>query len=197
MKPEFWNSRYADQAYAYGKEANDFLKTQLFSDGEKVLCLAEGEGRNAVWIAAQGADVTALDYSEAGLQKAEILAAEKGVRIRTVQADLSTYQIEPEAWDSIVCIFGHFEPELRERVLRSVRTGLKTGGRLIMEVYAKEQLAHQTGGPSDINMLYSADALELALEGFASLHIEQTVRYIREGRFHEGMSSVIQVLAVK
>lgn len=197
MQSEFWNARYTAKSFAYGKAPNDFLKTHAFKTSENVLCLAEGEGRNAVWIAGQGARVTALDYSEAGLEKARLLASEYGVQIQTVHADLNTYEIEPSAWDTIVCIFGHFEPVLRNRVLDIIHKGVKPGGRVLMEVYSKDQLNFKTGGPADPAMLYTLEILEQAFSGYRAAGIVSVERYISEGEFHLGQSSVIQVEAYK
>jgi len=134
-----WDQRYSGENYAYGTEANDFLVSmhRKLSIG-KVLCLAEGEGRNAVWLAQQGHDVTAVDLSEMGLKKAQILAKQKNVTIKTVHADLAQYDIGVEKWDAIILIFCHLPPPLRQKVHESCVEGLRhRGGVITRSLYGK------------------------------------------------------------
>ena len=133
MQAEFWNERYKEEVFAYGIEANDFLRTQSFPAGSKILCLAEGEGRNGVYLAEQGHDVTCVDYSEEGIRKMTQLAEMKGVVIHPVLADLNEYEFQPNAWDGIVIIFGHLPTALREKVHGQFFKALKSGGKLVLE----------------------------------------------------------------
>ena len=194
-----WNERYAKTEFAYGKEANDFLKETIHQKATgKVLCLAEGQGRNAVYLAGLGYEVTSVDLSEVGLQRTKELANEKGVEVATVQADLGEYKYGDSQWDGIVCIFGHFPPQVRKHVLGQLYGGLKKGGFLLMEVYSTDQLGYGTGGPKEISMLYTLNELETMLGSswdFEVLH--QTEREINEGEYHNGKSSVIQVFGRK
>jgi 2-polyprenyl-3-methyl-5-hydroxy-6-metoxy-1,4-benzoquinol methylase len=194
-----WNERYAETAFAYGKEPNDFLKQQIAQKGSgQVLCLAEGQGRNAVYLAGQGYDVTATDLSSVGLERTKELAKEKGVAVATLQVDLSEYQIGSEAWDGIVCIFGHFPPSVRTHVLSQLHGSLKSGGFLLMEVYSTNQLDYGTGGPKEISMLYTLSELETMLAPSWDFKVlQKTEREINEGEYHNGNSSVIQVYARK
>ncbi len=190
-----WDQRYADPELAYGAEPNDFLRAMAAKiPTGPVLCLAEGQGRNAVWLAGLGHAVTAVDASAVGMGRARELAAERGVAIETVVADLATWDGPAEHWAGIVLIFAHFPPEVRARVHRAVAGWLRPGGVLILEAYRPEQLQHGTGGPPDTRLLYDVDMLR---EDFAGLQIEQlgvADRQVVEGRFHTGLGAVVQCL---
>ncbi len=195
----FWDARFAEEAYVYGTEPNDFLREvgRRIPAGGRVLCLCEGEGRNAVWLAEQGYRVTAVDASREGLRKAERLAGERGVEVSWVLADLAEWPIEPDAWDGIVSIFAHLPPELRHHVHRSVAKGLAPGGALVLEAYTPAQLAFGTGGPPEASLMMTLEALRKEFEG---LHFEigrEVERAIHEGSGHQGLSAVVQVLAVR
>ena len=191
-----WDTRYAEPEFVYGKEPNDFLASvaDRIPPGP-VLCLAEGQGRNAVYLATLGHDVTAIDRSAVGLARARELAAERGVRITTLEADLAQYAIAPGAWAGIVAIFMHLPKPLRSRVYREAAAGLRPGGALVIEAYRPEQIALGTGGPKDAALLPSL--AELTTE-FAGLTIEvarEAERDIAEGTYHLGRSAVVQLLA--
>ncbi|WP_416866812.1 MAG: class I SAM-dependent methyltransferase [Imperialibacter sp.] len=194
-----WNERYARTEFAYGKEPNDFLKGQIAEKGSgKVLCLAEGQGRNAVYLAGLGYEVTATDLSSVGLERTKELAKERDVAVATLQIDLGEYQIGSEAWDGIVCIFGHFPPSVRAHVLSQLHGSLKSGGFLLMEVYSTDQLDYGTGGPKETSMLYTLNELKTILGPSWDFKVlQQTEREINEGEYHNGNSSVIQVYARK
>ena len=144
-----WDERYGTAGYFYGTEPNDFLRGHCaeIRHGGDVLCLAEGEGRNAVYLAQQGLHPLALDQSPVGLAKAVQLAAARGVQLDTLVANLADYQVEPGRWDGIVSIWCHLPSALRAVVHRQVVTGLKIGGVFLLEAYTPAQLAHGTGGP--------------------------------------------------
>lgn len=197
MQADFWNERYKEDGFAYGTKPNDFLKEQTFEPNSKILCLAEGEGRNAIFLASQGHIVKAVDISEEGIIKLRTQANEKGLSIETVCADLLDYSFEPESWDAIVVIFGHFPPDIRKRVHGKLFAALKKGGKVILEAYSKMQLVFKTGGPKDEKLLYSTDELLEDFEQFGDIMIEQKEREIHEGKYHNGNSSVIQLVAVK
>jgi SAM-dependent methyltransferase len=195
--PGHFDERYATDEYFYGTEPNDFLRDHagaLPARG-RVLCLGEGEGRNAVFLAAQGLEVTAVDASAVGLAKAERLARERGVRIVTVQADLADYDLGHDAWDGIVSIFCHLPPALRARVHRDVAVALRAGGVFLLEAYAPAQLEFRTGGPRTVELLATLAALRAEL---ANLEFELAVereREVHEGRGHGGRSAVVQIIA--
>lgn len=199
MDKTFWNERFGEPGFMYGDQPNDFLKAQSFSltPGGRILCLAEGEGRNGVYLAAQGFDVTCVDFSESGLKKTQQLAETHEVSVCTECADLTHYEIEHDAWDGIVMIFGHFDEDLRASLYQRIRKGLKQGGTLLMEVYSKVQLSHGTGGPKSIEYLYDKQELEAAFSDFSSVSIEELTREINEGAYHQGLSATIQVKAIK
>lgn len=197
MTKDFWNERYGKEDFAYGKSANEFLKSNPFPAGSMILCLAEGEGRNGVFLAKQGHSVTCIDYSESGIRKMQALAAENNVVLQTVCADLNDVELEPEAWDGIVVIFGHFPSDLRQRVHRQFYPALKKGGKFVLEAYRKEQLSYKTGGPMTSDLLYSAEELTNDFSDFTELDVIETVREVREGAFHFGEAAVIQVVGMK
>jgi SAM-dependent methyltransferase len=195
---EFWNERYSEAQYAYGLEANDFLKAQQIGSGLKILCLAEGEGRNGVYLAKLGNEVTCVDYSEAGLEKTRKLAKQNGVEVTCVCADLGQMNLQAASWDLIIGIFAHFPKSVKEHIWPQVYDALKPGGQLIAEVYDEEQLRFGTGGPQQLDLLYSVDELETLLStNFQHRLIEKVYREVHEGTYHNGASATIQVLAHK
>ena len=149
-----WDERYASDEYAYGVEPNDFLaaQSQHLPAGGRILCLAEGEGRNAVWLARQGYRVTAVDGSAVGLEKARKLAERHNVSITTIHADLAEHTIDADYWNGIVSIFCHLPPGLRCRVHQSCVTGLRANGVMLLEAYTVRQLEFKTGGPPSAQM---------------------------------------------
>jgi len=193
---EFWERRYSEPAYAYGTEPNRFLVevADRIPPGP-VLCLAEGEGRNAVWLADRGHAVTAVDASAAGLAKTEALARTRAVRVETVAADLASYTIEPGTWSGIVAIFAHLPPPLRRSIHRAAALGLIAGGVFVLEAFTPRQLEFGTGGPQKPELLYTLDELRADLAGL-DLEIGcETERDVVEGRYHTGRAAVVQVLA--
>lgn len=193
-----WDQRYSEQGYAYGSEPNDFLAgvAERIPAGP-VLCLAEGEGRNAVFLAGRGHAVTAVDASGIGLQKAGALAAERGVSIATHVSDLADYAIEPGAWAGIVSIWCHLPGPLREKVNRQIVAGLRPGGVLILEAYTPRQLDFGTGGPKVAELLCSLEGLTRELDGLEWLVAHETEREIHEGKYHTGRSAVVQLVGRK
>lgn len=199
MDIKFWNNRYKEQGYAYGLEPNDFLKSRIdeLKPQSEVLCLAEGEGRNAIFLAEHKHKVTAIDYSIEGLNKLSDLARERHLQIKTICADLTDYKIELHKWDAIISIFGHFPASLRQSIFTQVYGGLKSNGIFLMEAYDKNQLKFKTGGPQVEQLLYSTDELESDFREFNTISIKTQVKDITEGIYHKGTSSVIQVVAIK
>lgn len=197
-----WDQRYSEEGFAYGTEPNDFLKTEFarIRTGGRVLCLAEGEGRNAVFLAEKGYLVTAVDQSPVGLRKADGLAAERGVAITTVAADLAAFDFGKDAWDGIVSIAAHVPPPLRKQVHRKAAKSLKTGGILILEAYTARQLDMPgSGGPpsSQKELFMSLAELETELQGLEITLGAELDRIISEGRYHRGQSAVVQLVARK
>ena len=194
-----WDERYGAAPYYYGTEPNDFLREHFkaIRPGGEVLCLAEGEGRNAVFLAQQGFRVLALDQSAVGLRKAEQLAAERGVRIETVVGDLDGYRIEPGRWDAIVSIWCHLPAGLRAAVHGQVAPGLKVDGVFLLEAYTPAQLGRGTGGPSTADLLPTLAGLRRELAGLELVHAEEIERVVHEGKGHHGLSAVVQVSACR
>lgn len=193
-----WDEEYSVKEYVYGKAPNDFL-FEMSGQLKKgsVLCLAEGEGRNAVHLARLGFVATAVDSSKVGLVKAENLANESGVSILTVVADLAAYKIEEGAWDSIVSISCHLHQDLRRQIHKDVVAGLKEGGTFLLEAYTPKQLELMTGGPPSTEYLMELTSLKEELDGLEFIHGKELVRDVVEGINHTGKGSVVQVLAKK
>jgi SAM-dependent methyltransferase len=160
-----------------------------------VLCLAEGEGRNAIFLAGRGHAVTAVDQSPAGLAKANALAQTRGVPLTTVVADLADFDIVPQTWAGIVAIFMHLPPALRRDVLGRAAAGLRPGGVFVMEAYTPAQLGRGTGGPRDVTLLPTLAELRAELGDLEWLVARELERDVREGGGHTGAAAVVQVLA--
>lgn len=193
-----WDERFASEEYAYGTEPNDFLvanATRIPSG--RVLCLADGEGRNGVWLAQQGYDVTAVDLSTVGLEKARKLAASRNVSIKTIHADLAEFNIAPNEWDGIVAIFCHLPPPIRHRLFQQAVAGLHPNGVFLLEAYTPKQLEFKTGGPNSLELLMTRGALQDDLSGLDFVIAQEVEREIHEGRFHNGRSATVQILASK
>lgn len=191
-----WDARYSEPGWAFGTEPNDFLREQAHHlPPGRVLCLAEGEGRNAVWLAQQGYAVTAVDLSSTGLKKAQGLARERGVRIETVRADLASYDFARDAWQGIVSIFAHVPAAVRRHVHAGVLTGLAPGGVLLLEAYRPEQLGRGTGGPPDDERMLNLERLRSELGALEWLLARELDREVLEGSRHTGTASVVQLVA--
>ena len=196
MDVAFWNNRYATPHFVYGETPNVFVAEMATRiPAGPVLCLAEGEGRNAVHLASLGHRVTAVDQSESGLAKARRLAAARGVEIETVLADLGNFTIEPGGWSGIVATFAHLPPPLRRRIHAQVVTGLRPGGVFILEAYTPAQLAFDTGGPKNPELLMTLAGLRDELAGLELLAGREIEREVIEGDGHTGRGAVVQILA--
>jgi SAM-dependent methyltransferase len=193
-----WDERFSEPGFAYGTEPNDFLASvaERLPTG-KILCLAEGEGRNAVYLAELGYEVTAVDTSTVGLAKAEALAEQRGTRIETVQADLTEYPIEATAWQGIVSIFCHLPPVIRGAVHERCLRGLSPSGVFILEGFTPRQLELGTGGPRSRELLMELDTIRRELAGLRFEIARETEREMVEGKYHRGQAAVVQILAVK
>jgi SAM-dependent methyltransferase len=198
MKYPLWNERYSEPGFAYGVEPNEFLVSAANRiPMGKVLSLGEGEGRNAVYLAGLGYDVTAVDSSDVGLTKARELAAKRGVTITTITADLSQFRIEPKSWDGIFSIFCHLPREIRRPLYRSAVDGLRPGGVLVLEAFTPLQLRYGTGGPSEPDRLLSLEDARSELTGLEFAVAEEKERQVREGKYHTGLASVVQIFGIR
>lgn len=195
---ERWNKRFAQDEYVFGERPNAFLARQKerLAGCRTALSVADGEGRNGVWLAEQGIRVTAVEGSPVGQEKARRLAARRGVTLDFVLADLATWTWPEQAFDAVVGIFIQFAgPGLRERIFAGMRRALKPGGLLLLEGYRPEQIAYGTGGPKVEENLYTEAMLR---EAFAGMTIELLDAYdaeIEEGSGHAGMSALIDLVA--
>ncbi len=196
---EFWNQRYGKDEFAYGTAPNDFLVefAHLVLPRGQVLCLADGEGRNGVWLAQQGHAVTSVDIASEGMAKAARLAKDKGVTLETRVADLAEFDPGVAAWDGIVSIFMHLPPKLRREVFSRGVAALRPGGVVLFEAYAKGQLGRGTGGPPEIDLLVDPDEIRLEFPGCRILHAFCGLREVREGRHHSGTGEVVQLVVQK
>lgn len=193
-----WDERFSEPGFAYGTEPNDFLVSVADRiPAGRVLCLAEGEGRNAVYLAALGYEVTAVDTSTVGLAKAEALAQDLGTTIETVTADLTDYEIEPTTWQAIVSIFCHLPPVTRASLHERCLRGLAPGGVFVLEGFTPSQLELGTGGPKSRELLMELEVLRQELPGLRLEIARETEREVVEGRYHRGRAAVVQVFAVK
>lgn len=195
-----WDERYTGDAYLFGEEPNAFLARQgrRLKPGMRALAVADGEGRNGVWLATQGLDVVSLDGSAIAQEKARRLAAKCGVKMHFELADLSQWNWPEEAFDLIAGIFIQFAgPALRGHIFEGMQQALRPGGLILVEGYRPEQLAYGTGGPSQVENLYTEVMLR---EAFSDLEILELAAYdapLTEGAGHSGMSAVIDVVARK
>jgi cyclopropane fatty-acyl-phospholipid synthase-like methyltransferase len=196
MNGEFWNQRFAAAEYVYGTEPNAFLVSQqkYLQPGMRALAVADGEGRNGVWLAQQGLDVLSVDGSDVGLRKARELAAQRGVTIRTTLADLTTWTWPEDEFDVVAAVFIHFPPEHRARMHQKMLRALKPGGVLIMEVFTPAQLRYKTGGPPVKEMLYTAEMLRRDFSGGDILLLQETLTDLQEGPGHRGTASVARLV---
>jgi len=193
-----WDERYSAKEYAYGTEPNTFLTAnfQHLPKG-RVLSLAEGEGRNAVFLAQQGYAVTAVDGSQVGLDKAQVLAEARGVKIERVCADLAVFELGVSTWDGIVSIFCPLPPAIRQALYRKVLAALKPGGVFLLEAYTPAQLQHGTGGGKSVELMQTAATLRAELPGLDFVHLVELERDVVEGVFHTGLGAVVQAIGVK
>ncbi len=195
---EFWDERYSSIGFVYGTEPNIFFKDKL--DKLKIgniLLLGEGEGRNAVYAAVKGWNVDAVDFSIIAKEKALNLAVENSVSINYEIADLSEYKPKSNYYDAAAIIFLHLNPRIRSDVHSKVVDSLKPDGTLILEVYEKEQLGKDSGGPKNIDMLYSKEELKDDLKKMKIIIFEKKIITLNESEQHKGKAAVLRLIAVK
>ncbi|WP_317972921.1 class I SAM-dependent methyltransferase [Paenibacillus sp. CCS19] len=197
MKKE-WNERFGSTDYIYGVQPNAFIKDHSSRlTGTRIVAFAEGEGRNAVYLAAQGYDVTAWDYADNGLKKTEQLAERSGVKVRTELVDLIHDPVVPGAYDGAIMVFGHFPKESQHTVLEKLIAVVKPGGTVMVEVYSEEQLRYKTGGPKSSDMLYRAQDMLAWARQHQVVHFFYGEQIREEGKLHTGAGHVIQVILIK
>jgi SAM-dependent methyltransferase len=195
-----WEARFAVPDYVFGTEPNEFLKAQahLLPASGAVLSVADGEGRNGVWLAGRGLDVLAIDWSPSALAKALALAGQRGVTLRTQQADIVRWEWPVEQFDVVAGIFFQFlTPDERHQVFARMRDALRPGGLLLIEGYRPKQLEYRTGGPSQVENLYTRELLEAEFGSLSELQIDEHDSMRSEGTGHAGMSALIDLVGRK
>lgn len=193
-----WDERYSAEGYAYGTSPNKFLEANVSHiPMGKVLSLAEGEGRNAVFLAKKGYSVTAVDASLVGLNKARKLAEENRVVIDLIHADLADYDLGEDKWEGIVSIFCPLPSSLRKQLYKRVEAGLKRNGVFLLEAYTPDQIKHGTGGGNSVDVMQSKESLSLELAGLKFKHLIELERDVIEGIYHSGIGAVVQAIAMK
>lgn len=195
---EQWNIRYSESDYFYGTAPNDFLRNNFGSIQKgKVLCLADGEGRNSVFLAEQGYNVTSVDISSVGVEKTRRLASERGVTVNAIVGDLTDFDLGNHQWNGVVSIFCHLSSELRRRVHQRVVKSLVSGGVVLLEAYTINQIGRGTGGPQVADFLMSELSLRSEFSQLTPVHLAEIERTVSEGAGHTGMAAVVQMIARK
>ena len=198
---QFWNTRFDKPEFIFGKEPNEYLAEQSeqhLKPGNTVLCIADGEGRNGVWLAKQGMQVTGFDVSDIALAKAKHFAEENQVSINYSLSDVDGYDWQPHKYDAVVGIFIQFaDPEMRTRIFQQVQQTLKPGGIFILQGYTPQQLQYKTGGPSLIEHLYTEELIRDLSSGFEILDLRCYEKELSEGPRHTGMSALLGLVSKK
>lgn len=200
MSSPFWDERYATDDYIFGTAPNVFLASQagLTRPGMHALAIADGEGRNGVWLAERGVQVHAVDVSPVALKKAHKLAAERSVSLNFEQLDVLEWAWPENAYDLIVAIFIQFAPPPeRDRIIAGIRRALKPGGLLILQGYTPKQVEFATGGPGNVANMYTAELLREWFGDWTISHLHEHESFISEGSHHHGMSALIDLVAQK
>ncbi len=195
-----WNERFSADGYVFGTRPNEFLRAQrdLLAPGMRALCVADGEGRNSLWLATLGLQVTAFDFSPVALAKASKLAEANNVRVDHRIADVRDWDWDAEPYDVVVAIFVQFAPPAqRADMFAGMARALKPGGLLIIQGYRPEQLGYGTGGPKLVNNLYTEDLLRQDFASLQILHLAAHDEVVDEGPGHSGMSALIDLVARK
>lgn len=193
-----WNARFAGPDYIFGREASQFVVRHepMLARGSKLLCIADGEGRNSVYLASKGHRVDASDYAPNAIAKARALAADAGVTVNFAEVDLSTWTPVPHQYDAVFAVFFQFAwPELRDKIFAGLKACVVPGGRIFLHGYTPKQLEYKTGGPPEVDRLYTEDLLRAS---FADCEIEDLRAYeadLDEGPGHKGRSALIDLVA--
>ena len=198
---QFWNVRFDKEEFIFGKEPNEYLVAQAhqhLKPNSSVLCIADGEGRNGVWLAKQGMRVTGFDVSDIALTKANQFAKENQVNIQYSLSDTDNFEWQPNTYDAAIGVFIQFaDPEMRARIFNQVRQTLKPGGLFILQGYTPKQLEYKTGGPSLIEHLYTEELIRDLAKEFQILELISYEKELSEGPRHTGMSAILGLVARK
>lgn len=197
---QFWDQRFASEEYVFGTAPNVFLasQSQWFKPGIRVLDVACGEGRNAVWLAQQGCEVVAIDISPVAIEKARRLAAERGVHVAFELVDVRNWRWPPSAFDAVVSVFIQFAaPAERAQLFTGFVTTLRPNGVLVLQGYTPKQLQYKTGGPPQAEHMYTQAMLREAVAGLEIVHVREHDDVLSEGTKHVGLSALIDLVARK
>ena len=198
---QFWNERFNKAEFIFGKEPNEYLVEQThkyLKPGQKVLCIADGEGRNGVWLAKQGMQVIGFDASDIALAKAKQFAKENQVEVEYTFSDTDSFAWQPNAYDAVIAIFIQFaDPHMRERIFKKVHQSLKPEGIFILQGYTPKQLEYKTGGPTLIEHLYTEELIRDLTKEFQILDLRCYEKELNEGTRHSGMSALLGLVAKK
>lgn len=197
---DYWNERFGAEEYHYGRAPNAFLASQapLLRRGMRALCVADGEGRNSVWLAERGLIVTAFDFSPPGVAKARRLAVERGVAVDHRLADIYAWDWDAPGYDLVAAIFIQFAPpRSRAQIFAGLARALAPGGYLVLQGYTPRQLAYGTGGPPVAENMYTEPLLRDAFRDLEIVHLAEHDDVISEGKRHTGMSALIDLVARK
>ena len=197
----FWNQRFNGSDYIFGKAANLYLQAQAkrhLKVGDSVLCVADGEGRNSVWLAKQGMRVDAFDLSEVALSKAVALANEEAAEVQFTLSSTDDWQWQPNQYDAVVGIFIQFaDPVMRVRLFLQMVSTLKPGGVFILQGYTPKQLEFKTGGPSILEHLYTEEMIRRLIGNLEVIDLRMYEEILSEGTKHTGMSALLGLVARK
>ena len=198
---QFWNERFDKAEFIFGKEPNEYLveQTQKYlKPKDKVLCIADGEGRNGVWLAKQGIQVIGFDASDIALSKAKQFAKENQVEVEYAFSDTDSFDWQANTYDAVIAIFIQFaDPQMRERIFQKTYEALKPGGMFILQGYTPKQLEYKTGGPSLIEHLYTEEMIRDLIKEFEILDLCCYEKELNEGARHAGMSALLGLVARK
>ena len=201
---EMWDKRYAGEEYAYGTAPNNYFKGAIdkYKLEGKMLLAAEGEGRNAVYAAKSGLEVTAFDISEEGKKKALKLAEKENVKIEYQVGDLFDLDLINEQFDSAALIFAHFTPDIVEKYHKKIAELIKPDGMLILEGFSTTHLALKkvdpdVGGPDDVEMLFSKKSIKSHFPDFKIIQLDEMKIKLKEGEFHNGIGKVVRFIGKK
>ncbi|GAB3044154.1 class I SAM-dependent methyltransferase [Virgibacillus ainsalahensis] len=199
MSKEHWDSSFSDEDFVYGERENVFIHDMrdLIPDHSKVGCFAEGEGRNAVYLAKLGHDITTYDQSTIGLEKTKKLASQNHVDVETVMIDLTNEKVKTNQFDAAIMVFGHVPKTDQPFLLENMIDSVKPGGYVIFEVYSKDQLEYQTGGPPSLDMLYDPVEILDWINNYKCIHFYYGEAIRDEGKRHVGLGHVIQAVIKK
>ncbi len=198
---KFWNERFSTDEFIFGREPNKYLKIKsdlyLRKQG-RILSIADGEGRNSVWLAKHDHQVEAFDISQVAIEKAKSFAAQSQVEVAYQRADCDSFIWPTEKYDAVIAVFIQFaDPELRQRIFANIFKTLKSGGLLILQGYTPKQLDYKTGGPGELSHLYTEELIRNLLSEMEILEIESYEEELQEGVRHRGMSALMGVVARK